>query len=121
MFFGDSERPRDSISITEVVVMQLKKMTTLSWKFGKELLLFCSVGALCGAAIGFFRYLHLGPFKTPEDAGYAAGLFVKSGVQLSFTHSQPVGRVRLATAEKVLKRQPAMAKIPIYTLRGYDK
>jgi hypothetical protein len=42
------------------------------------------VGGLCGAAVGFFLYLHLGPFKNPEDAGYAAGLFVKSGVQLGF-------------------------------------
>lgn len=59
-------------------------MVTPLWKFGKELLLFCGVGALCGAAIGFFMYLHLGPFKNPADAGYAAGLFVKSGVQLGF-------------------------------------
>jgi hypothetical protein len=62
--------------------MHLKKMIAPAWKFGKELLLFCSVGALCGAAIGFFMYLHLGPLKNPEDTGYAAGLFVKSGVQL---------------------------------------
>jgi hypothetical protein len=66
------------------VVMHLKKMIAPAWKFGKELLLFCSVGGLCGAAVGFFLYLHLGPFKNPEDAGYAAGLFVKSGVQLGF-------------------------------------
>lgn len=59
-------------------------MTSLVWKFAKELVLFCSVGALCGAAIGFIMFLHLGPFKTPEDAGYATGLFVKSGVQLGF-------------------------------------
>jgi hypothetical protein len=64
--------------------MQLKKITTPWWKFGKELLLLCSLGGLCGAAIGFFMYLHLGPLKNPEDAGYAAGLFVKSGVQLGF-------------------------------------
>jgi hypothetical protein len=64
--------------------MQLKKMIAPLWKFGKELLLFCSVEALCGAAIGFSMYLPLGPFKNSEDAGYAAGLFVKSGVQLGF-------------------------------------
>jgi hypothetical protein len=64
--------------------MQVKKMIALAWKFGKELLLFCSVGGLCGTAIGFFMYLQLGPFKNPEDAGYAAGLFVRSGVQLGF-------------------------------------
>jgi hypothetical protein len=59
-------------------------MIAPAWKFGKKLLLFCSVGGLCGAAIGFFMSLHLGPFKNPEDAGYAAGLFIKSGVQLGF-------------------------------------
>jgi hypothetical protein len=64
--------------------MQVKKMIAPAWKVAKELLLFCSVGGLCGAAIGFFMYLHLGPFKNPEDAGYAAGLFVKSGVQVGF-------------------------------------
>jgi hypothetical protein len=64
--------------------MQVKKMIAPAWKFAKELLLFCTVGGLCGAAIGFFMYLHLGPFKNPEDAGYAAGLFVESGVQVGF-------------------------------------
>jgi len=64
--------------------MQLKKMIAPAWKFVRELLLFCSVGALCGTAIGFLMYLHLGPFKSPEDAGFAAGLFVKSGAQLGF-------------------------------------
>jgi threonine/homoserine/homoserine lactone efflux protein len=64
--------------------MQLKKMIAPALKFVRELLLFCSVGALCGAAIGFLMYLHLGPFKNSEDAGFAAGLFVKSGVQLGF-------------------------------------
>jgi hypothetical protein len=84
MFSNGSERPRDSISNPEAIVTQIKKMITPAWKFGKVLLLFCSVGGLCGTAIGFFMYLHLGPFKNPEDAGYAAGLFVKSGVQLGF-------------------------------------
>jgi hypothetical protein len=42
------------------------------------------VGGLCGAAVGFFLYLHLGPFRNPGDAGYASGLFVKSGVELGF-------------------------------------
>jgi hypothetical protein len=64
--------------------MQLKKMITPSWEFGKKLLLFCGMGALCGAAVGFLMYLHLGPLKNPEDAGYATGLFVKSGVELGF-------------------------------------
>jgi hypothetical protein len=62
----------------------LKKMVATSWRFAKELLLFCSVGALIGAGIGFIMFLHLGAPKTPEDAGYVAGLFVKSGVQLGF-------------------------------------
>jgi hypothetical protein len=73
---------RASNSNMEAVPMQVKKMIAPAWKFAKELLLFCSVGGLCGAAIGFFMYLHLGPFKSPEDAGYAAGLFVKAGVQV---------------------------------------
>ena len=64
--------------------MQLKRMIASLWGFGKELLLFCGIGALCGAAVGFLMYLHLGPLKNPEDAGYATGLFVKSGVQLGF-------------------------------------
>ena len=84
IFYGGSEPPRASISNTEAVAMQVKRMTAPAWKFGKELLLFCSVGGLCGAAIGFFMYLQLGPFRNPEDAGYAAGLFVKSGAQLGF-------------------------------------
>ena len=64
--------------------MQFKKMIAPSWELGKELLLFCGMGALCGAAVGFLMYLHLEPFKNPEDAGYATGLFVKSGVELGF-------------------------------------
>jgi hypothetical protein len=84
IIYGSSEWTRDSISNTELVVMQLKKMIAPARKFVGELLLFCSVGALCGAAIGFLMYLHLGPFKNPEEAGFAAGLFVKSGVQLGF-------------------------------------
>jgi hypothetical protein len=64
--------------------MKLNKMLAPAWKIGKELLLFCGVGGLCGVAIGFSLYVHLGPFKNPEDAGYAAGLFAKSGVQLGF-------------------------------------
>ena len=83
-FSGDSKRPLEGVSNTDAVVIQVKKMIPPAWKFVRELLLFCSVGALCGAAIGFFMYLHLGPFKNPEDAGYAAGLFLKSGVQLGF-------------------------------------
>jgi hypothetical protein len=53
-------------------------------KFGKEILLFCGSGALGSAAIGFALFLHLGPLKTPEDAGYATGLFIKSGIELGF-------------------------------------
>ena len=53
---------------------QVKKMIAPAWRFPKELLLFCSVGGLGGAAIGFFMYLHLGPFKSPEDAEYASNL-----------------------------------------------
>ena len=78
------ERPRDRNAKSEAVVIQLKKMIAPSWEFGKELLLFCGMGALCGAAVGFLMYLHLGPFKNPEDAGYATGLFVRSGVELGF-------------------------------------
>jgi hypothetical protein len=61
------------------------RVVVLAWKYREELLLFCSVGALCGVAICFFMVLHLGPFKTPEDAGYGTGLFVKSVVQLGFS------------------------------------
>jgi hypothetical protein len=81
---NSSERHGDGNSKSEAVVKQLKKMIAPFWKSGKELLLFCGMGALCGAAVGFVMYLHLGPFKNPEDAGYATGLFVKSGVQLGF-------------------------------------
>jgi hypothetical protein len=81
--------------MTEGVVMQLGKALAPAWNIGKNLLLFCGVGGLCGVAIGFFMYLHLGPFKNPEDAGYAAGLFVKSGVQLGFfvwmVHAMVIG------------------------------
>jgi len=64
--------------------MHLKKMIAPSWELGRKLLLFCGIGALCGGAVGFLMYLHLGPFKDPEDAGYATGLFLKSGVELGF-------------------------------------
>jgi hypothetical protein len=84
IFYGNSERPRDGNSKSEAVVIQLKKMIAPSWELGKEFLLFCGMGALCGAAVGFLMYLHLGPFKSAEDAGYATGLFVKSGVELGF-------------------------------------
>jgi hypothetical protein len=67
----------------EAVVIQCKKMLAPFWRFGTGLLLFCGGGGLFCAAIGFVMFLHLGPFKTPEDAGYAVGLFVKSGVQLA--------------------------------------
>jgi hypothetical protein len=59
-------------------------MVVTSFKFAKELLLFCSVGALVGAGIGLIVFLHLGAPKTSEDAGHVASLFVKSGVQLGF-------------------------------------
>src|SRR6267378_1512812 len=84
IFYGNSERPRDGHSKSEAAVMRLKEMIAPSWEFGKELLVFCGMGALCGAAVGFLMYLHLGPFKNPEDAGYATGLFLKSGVELGF-------------------------------------
>jgi hypothetical protein len=84
IFYGNSERRRAGNSKFEARVVQLKNMIAPAWQFGKELLLFCGMGALCGAAVGFVMYLHLGPFKNPEDAGYAMGLFVKSGVQLGF-------------------------------------
>jgi len=84
MFYGNSERPRDGNSKSAAVAIQLKKVIAPSWEFGKELLLFCGMGAVCGAAVGFLMYLHLGPFKNPEDAGYATGLFVRSGVELGF-------------------------------------
>ena len=57
-------------------------MVATSFKFAKELLLFCGLGAVVGAGIGLIVFLHLGAPKTSENAGYVAGLFVKSGVQL---------------------------------------
>jgi hypothetical protein len=57
-------------------------MVATSFKFAKELLLFCGVGAVVGAGIGLIVFLHLGAPKSSENAGYVAGLFVKSGVQL---------------------------------------
>ena len=65
-------------------VADLQDIIARAWKFGKEFLLYCVVGGLCGAGVGFLMFLHLGAFKDPEDSGYAAGLFVKSGVQLGF-------------------------------------
>ena len=59
-------------------------MVATSFKFAKELLLFCGLGAVVGAGIGLIVFLHLGAPKTSENAGYVAGLFVKSGVQLGF-------------------------------------
>jgi hypothetical protein len=66
------------------MIMHLSGMITPALKFGKQFLLFSGAGGLCGAAIGFLMFLHLGPFKNPQEAGYATGLFVKSGVQLGF-------------------------------------
>jgi hypothetical protein len=75
----------DAANALDRGVNQPPKLVASAWKYGKELLLFCSVGARCGASICLFMVLNLGPFKNPEDAGYATGLFVKSGVQLGFT------------------------------------
>jgi hypothetical protein len=74
-----------TVDVLNRVINKPPKVVALVWKYGKELLFFCTAGALCGAAICCFMLLHLGPFKNPEDAGYATGLFVKSGVQLGFT------------------------------------
>ena len=81
----DSEsqsRWTNEISQIALLPMQLEKIIAKSWMFGKVLLVYGGLGGLCGAAIGFIMFLHLGPLKNPEDAGYAAGLFVKSGVQV---------------------------------------
>ena len=59
-------------------------MAVTSWRFAKDILLFCSVGALIGAGIGFIVFLHLGIPKTSEEGQYIASLFVKSGVQFGF-------------------------------------
>jgi hypothetical protein len=59
-------------------------MVVTVWRFGKELLFFCSIGALIGAGICFLMFLHLGTPKAPEEVGYITGLFVKSGAQLGF-------------------------------------
>jgi hypothetical protein len=50
-FAAVPNRPGASISKTEAVAMQVKKMIAPAWKLGKVLLLFCNVGGLCGAAI----------------------------------------------------------------------
>jgi hypothetical protein len=85
-------------------------MVATSFKFAKELLLFCSVGALVGAGIGLIVFLHLGAPKTSENAGYVAGLFVKSGVQLGFISwmfqvaVKPLGRWFFRPSEKMSRR-----------------
>src|SRR5258708_12920813 len=57
---------------------EVNNMVATSFKFAKELLLFCGVGAVVGAGIGLIVFLHLGAPKTSENAGYVAGLFLKS-------------------------------------------
>jgi len=59
-------------------------MVDTLWRFAKELLFLCSLGALTGAGICFLMFLHLGTPKTPGEVAVVAGLFVESGAQLGF-------------------------------------
>lgn len=59
-------------------------MVDTLWRFAKELLFFCSLGALTGAGICFLMFLHLGTPKTAGEVAVVAGLFVESGAQLGF-------------------------------------
>lgn len=69
-------------------------MVATFWRFAKELLFFCGIGALSGAGICLIMFLHLGTPQTPQGAGYVAVLFVKSGVQLGFIFSMVRASVR---------------------------
>jgi hypothetical protein len=44
-----------------------------------EFVLFTGGGALFGASVGFFFFLHLGFPSQPELSGYLSGLFVVAG------------------------------------------
>jgi len=51
----------------------------------EELILFCGLGVLCGAGVGFFIFLRLGLPSRPDDAGYISGLFLLSGIKFSLS------------------------------------
>ena len=77
----------------------------------EEFILFCGLGVLCGAGVGFFIFLRLGLPARPEDAGYMSGLFLLSGikfglslwtVRLIFTRFIPFARARFTTTSKIM-------------------
>jgi hypothetical protein len=47
-----------------------------------EFVLFTGGGALFGASLGFFFFLHLGFPGQPELSGYLSGLFVVAGCKV---------------------------------------
>jgi hypothetical protein len=51
-------------------------------KAAAEFLIFSGLGGLLGAGVGLFMFLSLGVPPNPEDAGYASGLFLISGIKL---------------------------------------
>jgi len=66
---------------TEPVSVHLMQMSAFCRKSGRALLFSCARGGLCGAAVGFFFFLHLGVPKDPEFTGYISGLFVVAGLK----------------------------------------
>lgn len=70
---------------TEQIFVRLAETSVFCKKVGKELLLCCARGCLCGAGIGFFLFLRLGFPKDAKLAGYLSGLFVVAGLKFGFS------------------------------------
>jgi len=69
----------------ERITVRLAEIIGFCKKAGKELLLSCAGGCLCGAGIGFFLLAHLGFPKDLYLAGYLSGLFLVAGTKFGFS------------------------------------
>ena len=66
---------------TERISVRLDEVIAFCKKVGKEFLLSCAHGCLCGAGIGFFLFVRLGFPKDAKLAGYIGGLFIAAGLK----------------------------------------
>ena len=64
--------------------VRLAEIIPFCKKVGKEVLLACIRGCLCGAGVGFFVFLRLGFPRDAEFSGYLSGLFIVSGLKFGF-------------------------------------
>src|ERR1700730_13595078 len=99
-------------------------MVDTLWRFAKELLFLCSLGAFNGGGVRFLMLLQLGPPKPPGEVAVVWGLFVESGAQLGFifwmvrAFARPLRRWFSTDREK----SPEQTRFPDRTIvsRGID-